>query len=151
MHLWIIKELKKKMAIMAVLYMLLLYNNCMLHVVEQLNSYLNSFCNHASCTWKDATSYRDAYFGESSGPYHLESVRCNGYEATLLNCSRQYTTGGMNNQGIGVHDCAPGNEAGVKCDGMFSQIWVLLHLHILCKGFVVHQHCNVRLFTFCFL
>ena len=73
---------------------------------------------------KDATSYPNAYFGESSGPYHLESVRCNGHEATLLDCRRQYTTGGINNQGIGVHNCAPGNEAGVKCDGMCSQIWI---------------------------
>ena len=35
-----------------------------------------------------------------------------------LNCSRRYTTGGVNNLGIGVHNCAPGNEAGVKCDGI---------------------------------
>ena len=67
---------------------------------------------------KDATSYLDAYFGESSGPYHLDYVSCRGYEATLLDCGRWYTTGGINNQGIGVHNCAPGNEAGVKCDGM---------------------------------
>ena len=40
------------------------------------------------------------------------------YEANLLNCSHRYTTGGVYNNGIGVHNCAPGNEAGVKCDGM---------------------------------
>ena len=62
-------------------------------------------------------TYR-THFGESSGPYHLSGLRCDGYEANLLNCSRRYTTGGVNNLGIGVHNCAPGNEAGVKCDGM---------------------------------
>ena len=59
---------------------------------------------------EDSTSYLDAYFGEISGPYHLDGVSCRGYEATLLDCGQQYT--------IGVHNCAPGNEAGVKCDGM---------------------------------
>ena len=69
-------------------------------------------------TWKDVTMHFNAHFGESSGPYHLSGLRCGGYEANLLNCSRRYTTGGVNNLGIGVHNCAPGNEAGVKCDGM---------------------------------
>ena len=66
----------------------------------------------------DATAYYNAYFGESSGPYHLDDVYCNGYEANLLSCSCQYTTGGVYNNGIDIHNCAPGNEAGVKCDGM---------------------------------
>ena len=64
------------------------------------------------------TAHYNAHFGESSGPYHLSGLRCGGYEVNLLNCSRRYTTGGVNNLGIGVHNCAPGNEAGVKCDGM---------------------------------
>ena len=93
----------------------------MLRVVEQMNSYYNHYDSSCTCKFKDATSYRDAYFGESFGPYHLDGVHCRGYEATLLNCSRQYTTGGINN-GIGVHDCAPTNEAGVKCDGACSRI-----------------------------
>ena len=70
----------------------------------------------------DATAYANAYFGESSGPYHLDNVYCNGYEANLLSCSRGYTTGGVYNNGIGVHNCAPGMEAGVKCDGR----WIFL-------------------------
>ena len=35
-----------------------------------------------------------------------------------MSCSRGYTSGGVYNNGIDVHNCAPGNEAGVKCDGM---------------------------------
>ena len=66
----------------------------------------------------DATAYYNAHFGESSGPYHLDNVNCQGYETTLLSCSRQYRSGGVYSNGIDVHNCAPGNEAGVKCDGM---------------------------------
>ena len=36
----------------------------------------------------------------------------------MLGCSRGYTSGGVYNNGVDVHNCAPGNEAGVKCDGM---------------------------------
>ena len=67
---------------------------------------------------QDVTVYFNAHFGESSGPYHLDGLRCGGYEANLLNCSRTYTTGGVNNLGIGIHNCPPRSEAGVKCDGM---------------------------------
>ena len=67
---------------------------------------------------KDVTAYLNAYFGESSGPYHLDDLHCNGYEANLTACFRHYTSGGVYNNGIGVHNCAPGNEAGVKCDGV---------------------------------
>ena len=66
--------------------------------------------------YTDTTAYSNAHFGESSGPYHLDNVYCNGYEANLTACSRRYTTGGVYNNGIGVHNCAPGKEAGVKCD-----------------------------------
>ena len=77
-----------------------------------------SLCCNVLYTCSDATAHYNAHFGESSGPYHLDNVNCNGYEADLLSCSRGYTTGGIYNNGIDVHNCAPGNEAGVKCDGM---------------------------------
>ena len=70
---------------------------------------------------KDTTAYYNAHFGESSGPYHLDGLSCSGYEANLLSCSRHYTSGGVYNNGIDVHNCAPGNEAGVKCDSMFME------------------------------
>ena len=52
-------------------------------------------------------AYYNAYFGRGSGPYHLDNVYCSGTETSLLSCNRRYS--------IGVHDCRPGNEAGVKC------------------------------------
>ena len=54
-----------------------------------------------------AVAYFNAYFGSGSGPYHLDSVHCSGSESSLLSCRRSYS--------IGVHNCRPGNEAGVKC------------------------------------
>ena len=79
-----------------------------------------------SFTCTDSTAYANAYFGESRGPYHLDYVNCDGYEANLTACSRYYyTTGGVYSNGIGVHNCAPGNEAGVKCDGMWTSVRLL--------------------------
>ena len=54
-----------------------------------------------------AVAYSNAYFGRGSGPYHLDDVYCSGTESSLLSCNRRYS--------IGVHDCRPGNEAGVNC------------------------------------
>ena len=56
----------------------------------------------------DATAYRSAYFGRSAGPYILDDVRCVGDELILLECSHR---------GTFFHDCIPGKDAGVKCEG----------------------------------
>ena len=71
-------------------------------------------------TGTNITTYYNAYFGESTGPYHLDNVNCGGHEVNLTASPRQYTTGGVYNNGVGVHNCAPGKEAGVKCDGMWT-------------------------------
>ena len=65
---------------------------------------------------QDLTVYSNTYFGESSGPCHLDALHCNGYEANVLSCSRN---------SIGPHNCncAPGNEAGVKCNGMCADFF----------------------------
>ena len=73
-------------------------------------------------TGTNITTYYTAYFGESSGPYHLDNVNCDGHEVNLTACSRQYASGGVYNNSIDVHNCAPGKETGVKCDGMWTVI-----------------------------
>ena len=55
-----------------------------------------------------ATAYTGAYFGRSAGPYMLDNVGCDGDELTLLGCSHG---------GAFFHDCRPGRDAGVKCEG----------------------------------
>ena len=69
-------------------------------------------------TGTNITTHYNAYFGESSGPYHLDNVNCGGHEVDLTACSHQYASGGVYNNDIDVHNCAPGKEAAVKCDGM---------------------------------
>ena len=54
-----------------------------------------------------AIANSNAYFGRGNGPYHLDHVYCSGTESSLFSCNRGYS--------IGVHNCRPGKEAGVKC------------------------------------
>ena len=64
----------------------------------------------------DVTALLDSYFGDGEGPYHLTGLNCRGEERTLLNCPRSSST-------IGYHTCSPGNDAGVRCDGIYIHIY----------------------------
>ena len=54
--------------------------------------------------WLDARAYASAFFGEGHGPVLLDYVRCNGDEASLLNCKHANTT-----------ECDHSSDAGVDC------------------------------------
>ena len=101
-----------------------------MHVVNFMSITVN-FVVGETCIFfagTNITAYSNAYFGESSGPYHLDELGCGGYETNLTACSRGYSSGGEHNNGIGVHNCAPGNEAGVKCDGRWTVVFGLTSL-----------------------
>ena len=58
-------------------------------------------------TYRTATAYGNAYFGQGSGPILLDSVTCTGSELILANCSHL---------GIGItRSCSHREDAGVRC------------------------------------
>ena len=50
-----------------------------------------------------------ARFGQGTGPIHLDNLICNSSESRLINCPHS---------GIGVHNCAHSEDAGLRCQGM---------------------------------
>jgi len=54
-----------------------------------------------------------AYFGEGSGPIHVDNVKCSGEERSLADCSMRAP---------GRHNCRHSEDAGVICDYDQSQL-----------------------------
>ena len=63
-----------------------------------------------------ATATQLAHFGPGVGFIVLDNVNCNGNEANLTQCR---------NNGFGVHDCVPMEDAGVFCSGGKSVHWMI--------------------------
>ena len=55
----------------------------------------------------DGTAYYRAFFGQGTGPIHLDDVHCTGFESSLAGCRHN---------GIGVLTyCNHAKDAGVRC------------------------------------
>lgn len=53
-----------------------------------------------------------AYFGEGTGPIHVDNVKCSGEERSLADCIKQAP---------GTHNCRHSEDAGIICDYGASQ------------------------------
>ena len=51
-------------------------------------------------------AYRNAYYGEGSGPILIDNVNCFGYEPSLFSCRHT---------GVGNHNCGHSEDASVRC------------------------------------
>ena len=54
----------------------------------------------------------NAAFGEGLGSILLDNLMCEGHESSLLDC--------VASEDIGMHNCEHSEDAGVRCEGMFS-------------------------------
>ena len=57
---------------------------------------------------------RNGLYGEGTGSILLDDLVCIGYEDSLLDC--------IDINDIGFHDCNHSEDAGVRCEGMYSCI-----------------------------
>ena len=51
-------------------------------------------------------SSASAHFGEGTGPIHLDDVRCQRSDDSILDCDHS---------GVGIHDCDHDEDVGVVC------------------------------------
>ena len=71
-----------------------------------------------------AIAITDGRYGKGVGPVHMSSVRCDGHEMRLENCSHS--------NGVGVTNCHHERDAGVMCEEGNT-------LHVLSCIFVTFQ------------
>ncbi|XP_061772617.1 neurotrypsin-like, partial [Nerophis ophidion] len=55
-----------------------------------------------------------AYFGEGTGPIHLDNVECGGHERAIADCIKQ--------QAPVTHNCRHSEDAGVICDYGYKEV-----------------------------
>ena len=73
-----------------------------------------------------ATAFQRAAFGPGTDPILLDNVGCSGSETQLVDCS---------NSGIGVHNCAHSEDAGVRCQR--KQFCLPLYCVVVSENFLL--------------
>ena len=66
-----------------------------------------------------------ATYGQGTGPIHYDNVACTGSETRLADCP---------NNGIGIHNCAHSEDAGVVCDTTTQSklVWFPFYVFDMC-------------------
>lgn len=80
-----------------------------LHLLFDLNEVFN-LSVHSSGVAKARVM---AYFGEGTGPIHVDNVKCSGEERSIADCIKQLPA---------THNCRHSEDAGVICDYGESQL-----------------------------
>ena len=73
--------------------------------IQHTINHINIFC----FLFIGAIAITDGRYGKGVGPVHMSSVRCDGHEMRLKNCTHS--------NGVGVTNCHHGIDAGVLCEG----------------------------------
>ena len=68
-------------------------------------------CTQLGFSTTGAVARGNAFFGQGTDPILLDDVACTGSESLLTACP---------NNGIGIHNCAHSEDAGVTCQRKFS-------------------------------
>ena len=58
-----------------------------------------------------AVAFGNAVFGEGTGTIVFDNVFCTGNETNITECSHS---------GLGVNNCDHSEDAGVRCQGLFT-------------------------------
>jgi hypothetical protein len=77
---------------------------CLLHGVWQLCC--SAIVMHRIITLLGATARSNAFYGQGTGPIHLDNLACNGSEIRITDCP---------SNPIGTHNCVHAEDAGVTC------------------------------------
>ena len=86
----------------------------------------DELCALPSLAVSSSIPVRQAYYGSlPSHPIFLDDLVCRGDENSLLDCPRQPAAG------IGLTDCSHSEDAGVRCEGMYTTVHsIVVYLHI---------------------
>ena len=74
-------------------------------------------------------TFRNAFFGQGTGPIQLDNVACRGSESRLIDCNRGANPGNVV-PGIGESNCDHTEDAGAGCFGTCSVSCFTRH-HVL--------------------